>query len=319
MRVAMSHSEPTSFRNFRGSVDILFDRRIFEYILLELMRFPNAEDGGKYIGHVLAAGDTRWGIGNPQAYRIVVEDFLPGGAKAKRTQVEFLPDGHYQDSLFRQAEQRDPSIEHVGTWHSHHCNGLDTLSGGDIKGYFATIKKPAYRLDFFIASLVRYIPRDPKTEGWIDHFLFVRGEKDFFQITNEIKVVEAPTAFGDLTSHWLNPQLESGTGGLEPHPGSSLSGKWYESDGGRQILAEDKKLFAAHFGQQVVATRHLGRIKIRGESPRGTVSVTYPLQCGERELRIEVARDSKVVVSIISDLLDRAIAYAAAIAAYDSL
>jgi hypothetical protein len=44
-------------------------------------------------------------------------------------------------------------------------NGLRTLSGVDVRGYFATVSKPAYRLNFFVASLVKTVPCDPNAAG----------------------------------------------------------------------------------------------------------------------------------------------------------
>src|SRR5206468_1732528 len=121
-----------------------------------------------------------------------------------RTEVELQPDGEYQERLFRQVEQVDHEIEHVGTWHSHHCNGLETLSSGDVAGYLRTVNRAEYRLDHFLASLVIRVPRDPSDQDWIDHYLFVRGDEEYYRITQLIKIIDWPTRFRLITGHGVD-------------------------------------------------------------------------------------------------------------------
>jgi hypothetical protein len=217
------------------------------------------------------------------------------------------------------AEQLDPDIEHVGTWHSHHCNGLKTLSGGDVDGYFATVNKKAYRLQYFVASLVKHVPKDPMSEDWIDHFLFVRGDEAFYHLTTEIKLCDLPTAFGALTGHVSHHSPKGET--VDPEGGRSIAGSylWYESEVAKRVLSEDKRLWVEHFGEQVRTTRLKGRITLKGMWHRGGIAVTYPLASGERRLEIEIVRGSHIVVSMQCDLDDRAIAYRSALAARDQL
>jgi hypothetical protein len=207
-----------------------------------------------------------------------------------------MPDGAFQEDLFRRAESRDQDIEHIGTWHSHHCNGLATLSGGDVRGYFATVNKRAYRPNFFVASLVKTIPRNSNSVDWIDHFLFVRGEDKYYDLTNDVQVLDIPTSFGDLTGH--RAASAARTRGA-PHDNHTAEEggvvAWYETDTGRAVLGEDKKFFAAHFGDDVRASRSNGQIKIKGGREK-VVSVTYPSTAGQRELDLEVSRDSKRVL-----------------------
>src|SRR6266496_3030509 len=152
-------------------VQIAFDRRVLEYIRAELTKSPDVEEGGKYVGYMLREGSPELkavGLDRDRA-ALVVTDFLPSGPNAVRTAVELQPDGEYQEHLFRQLEQIDPEVEHLGTWHSHHCNGLPTLSDGDIDGYYRTVNKRAYRPEHFLASLVTRLPRNTDDVGWIDH------------------------------------------------------------------------------------------------------------------------------------------------------
>jgi hypothetical protein len=314
MRHALDHSGPISGRNCKQRVELIFDRHVFTFMTEELARHHHEEDGGKYIGYLLSPSEARPGVGHADAWRIVIVDFLPGGPNARRSQVEFMPDGAFQEDLFRRAERRDQDIEHIGTWHSHHCNGLATLSGGDVRGYFATVNKQAYRPNFFVASLVKTVPRNSNSVDWIDHFLFVRGEDRYYDLTSDVQVLDIPTSFGDLTGH--RPASAERTR-VAPRNQSTEGGRvvpWYETDTGRAVLGEDKKFFAAHFGDDVRASRTNGQIKIKG-GRENVVSVTYPLIDGQQELDLEVSRNSKRVLSMKFDLEDRVIAYQAALSA----
>jgi ThiF family len=150
----------------------------------ELAKHPHCEEGGKYLGFIENEGEST---------RIVITDFLTGGPNAKRTRVEFLPDGDFQERLFRQAERLDRRVEHLGSWHSHHCNGLGIFSEGDIAGYFKTVNKAQYRPDLFVASLVTRIPESIEERDWLQHFLFVRGDDQFYRLDTDLRMVDAPT------------------------------------------------------------------------------------------------------------------------------
>src|SRR5262249_55860395 len=105
-------SEPTP------TIQVGIDHRVPSYIKAEVDKNPEVEEGGKYIGYVLPALDPRLeALGfDRRMQAIVILDFLPSGPNATRTSVELQPDGEYQERLFRQIEQIDPDIEHVGTW-----------------------------------------------------------------------------------------------------------------------------------------------------------------------------------------------------------
>jgi len=285
--------------------EVVFDRHVSEYIIDELQRYPTSEEGGKYIGYVDLNPQSR---GRDRNYRVVITDFLPGGPNAKRTAVEFLPDGEFQERLFRQAESRDRNIEHLGSWHSHHCNGLDRLSGGDIEGYFKTVNKRAYRPDVFVASLVKHVPRHLHDTDWIDHFLFVRNEESFYRITRDIKIADHPSSFGDITGH--SPGREQ----LQ-----TQAALWHETEIGKRTLAEDKKFFTDKFGDNFRATRRDGIIKITCGAGSRLISVSYPLAPDEREIKIHVGSASRPTLTIGCDYSDRLVAYAACLSALEHL
>lgn len=280
--------------------EIFFDGHVFDYVLHELRRYPKSEEGGKYIGYIERS--------HTHKHRVVITDFLPGGPNATRTSVEFLPDGEFQETLFRQAEARDRAIEHIGSWHSHHCNSLDRLSGGDIEGYFKTVNKAAYRPDVFVASLVKYLPHRKNDKGWIDHFLFIRDHDRYYKITNHVGTAHSPSKFGDITGHSLD---------LEHVATETAS--WYETDIGRSTLAEDKRFLSERFGSNLRATRRDGVITITCRAEPKFIAVSYPVRADDRELKISVGSGSRTLLTIACDSPDRRAAYIAAFCALDSL
>jgi len=210
--------------------------------------------------------------------------------------------------LFRRAESQDKNVEHLGSWHSHHCNGFDRLSGGDIDGYFKTVNKRAYRPNVFVASLVKHIPRHLHETNWIDHFLFVRNEQSFYRITGDIKIVDHPSSFGDITGHSPRmPQL---------HTQATL---WHETETGKSTLAEDKRFFTDKFGDNLRATRRDGIIKITCGAGSKLISVSYPLAPADREIKIQVSSASRPILTIGCDYSDRLVAYAASLRALEHL
>jgi len=295
-----------------SNCEIVFDRHIFDYILHELQRYPTSEEGGKYVGYVEVAKQSG---SKDRDYRVIVTDFLPGGPRATRTAVEFLPDGEFQERLFRAAERKDKDIEHVGTWHSHHCNGLNRLSSGDIEGYFKTVNKAAYRPDVFVASLVKHLPTSSRDVNWIDHFLFVRNHDQFYKITHHVIIADSPTRFGDITGHTLPKDQVELNGKRASSAQSRVS--WHETETGKQTLADDKRFFTERFGQNLRATRRDAVITITCTIGVKSIAVSYPADSGDRELKISVGSSSRTILTIRCDYSDRSIAYGASLSALE--
>ena len=304
---------PMSFAGQPGrSVSVFIDGRVPAFILEELGKHPHCEEGGKYLGFVQNDGEST---------RVVITDFLPGGPNAKRTRVEFLPDGNFQERLFRQAERVDGRVEHLGSWHSHHCNGLETFSEGDIAGYFKTANKREYRPDFFVASLVTRIPESIEERDWLQHFLFARADDQFYRLDDELRMVDTPTTFGEITGHRVG--AHTGTTGLrheKPDSGVRIEVPWYESEIARKVLAEDRRFFAEMFGPQVKTTRKDGRIKLSGTCQSGSVvSIVYPLAPSEEVVEVSLIARSNRPIAISCHLAERLVAVRGALYMEDLL
>jgi len=290
------------------SIVVSFDPCIFEWILFEISKHPRAEEGGKYIGY-LGAREKRGG----RAIDVAINDFLPGGPRARRTGVEFFPDGEYQERLFRDVERLDPDIEHLGSWHTHHCNGLDTLSPGDIEGYFRTVNKEDYRPNVFVASLVKFIPQDLRSERWIDHFLFVRGDDHVYAITPEVTFTKHPCFSRRVTGH------ESRDRDAPTQDLPITSRWWFESKVGQEALAADRDLLSRHLPGRILATRKNNQIHKRWEHGGLAVTILYPTNAGDDDLKMTVLRGSETIVSINCGVAHRAAAYAAAMKVIECL
>jgi hypothetical protein len=293
----MRSHKPLDADEMHVPIKVSFDARVFDYIIFEARKYPNAEEGGKYIGKMRE-------IGGGGGVSVLVTDFLPGGPQAKRTSVEFMPDGEYQESMFRAIERVEPDVEHLGSWHTHHCNGLDRFSTGDIDGYFRTVNKRAYRPRVFVASLVRSIPSGPSAEGWISHFVFVRGDDKFYDVTRRVEVVDSRQGYGKWTGHESHEAVET------------QIGSWFESEVGRQTLAADRRLLGSAFSR-VLSTRKAGQIRTRCDREGGRMTVIYPANLGDRQLVIDVSTPAGAELTVKCDVEFREAAFVAAVAALD--
>jgi hypothetical protein len=140
----------------------------------ECDKYPTVETGGRLLGFY---NQTRKGLW------IEVRAVLPAGPKARRTAISFFNDGEYQERLFRSIEAKHPQIDHLGNWHSHHCNGLETLSDGDRTTYVNTVNSPKHNTDFFLSLLV-IKPDNYKLKA----FLAFRRSSQISEVTDSLDV-----------------------------------------------------------------------------------------------------------------------------------
>ncbi|MFA5291520.1 MAG: hypothetical protein WC496_00645 [Phycisphaerae bacterium] len=150
------------------------------------------ETGGRIIGYYNQ---------NRNKLNINVCGLIASGPNAKSSPTSFFQDGIYQESIFRKLEEEYPNIEHLGNWHTHHVNGLQTLSGGDITTYIRTVNHDNHNTDFFYALLV--IAKNNKSffnkeRYLVKHFLLKRGETDVQEIPPaQVKIIKEPALFID--------------------------------------------------------------------------------------------------------------------------
>lgn len=172
------------FRSKHPRVDISMPKKALEAIFDECDRHDIDETGGRIIGMYEKKG---------RDYEINVLGVIAPGPNARRSPTSFFQDGEYQERVFREVEKEHPKLEHLGNWHTHHVNGLQTLSGGDRETYHATVNHHNHNTDFFYALLVtRKLPhRDRRYE--VKHFLLFRGDDTIHELDeSRVHMVDRP-------------------------------------------------------------------------------------------------------------------------------
>ncbi len=146
---------------------------VFEPVVRRIGRAvagSSVEVGGKLLGR----------ISNRRGRTVIqVETFIDSGPRADTSAGHLFPDGEYQERVYRVVQSFDPEISHLGSWHSHHANGLLRLSVGDVRGYLDSVNDDRYGLDHFLALLVKGIGGGVP---YLSYYLFGRASNDFVEV-----------------------------------------------------------------------------------------------------------------------------------------
>ena len=159
---------------------------VLESVFEECDRYDHEETGGRVIGHFTL---------NRGTLVIRANGLIEAGPKARRTRTSFFQDGDHQTKVFRRIEAEDPSIEHLGNWHTHHMNGYPTLSSGDMATYRRIVNHELHNLDFFYALLVthRKEGRNGLDRYAVRHYVLFRGNDAVHEIgPAAVKVTDQP-------------------------------------------------------------------------------------------------------------------------------
>jgi hypothetical protein len=174
---------------------IVFPEAGLKAVFDECDQFDRDETGGRLVGTYSEHGGK---------LTIDVTGIIESGPQAKRSPVSFFQDGAYQEGVFRRIESKHPEIEHLGNWHTHHVNGLPTLSGGDIDTYHRTVNHHNHNTPFFYALLVtaKHNTADPRRRYSVKHFVFRRDDPEFYEISPQhVEIVEAPLVWPTAATH----------------------------------------------------------------------------------------------------------------------
>src|ERR1039458_9798541 len=188
------------FRSKKPVISISIAQQALESIFDECDRYDHDETGGRLIGTYRRKG---------LQYDIEVSAVIEPGPKATRSPVSFFQDGDFQEGIFRSMEARNPNIEHIGNWHTHHMNRLQTLSGGDKATYFKTVNHDKHNTDFFYALLVvrKNHGKTPRYE--VKHFLFLRNDDTVYEIPHaQVRLTDTPAP---LRQDFENPAPSAST------------------------------------------------------------------------------------------------------------
>lgn len=176
--------------------------------------FNQDETGGRVIGTFEEQRGT---------LAIHVTGIIEAGPQARRSAVSFFQDGEYQEQVFRKIETRHREIEHLGNWHTHHVNGLQHLSGGDIETYFRTVNHRNHNAHFFYALLVttKHRSSDPLKRYSVKHYVFRRGDEHIYELErDQVEIVNTPLLWpegsGRERSHGRH--AEPGVNDVWAHP-----------------------------------------------------------------------------------------------------
>jgi hypothetical protein len=157
--------------------------------------FDQDETGGRVIGTF----EERRG-----KLTIHVTGIIEAGPQARRSNVSFFQDGDYQEQVFRKIEDHHREIEHLGNWHTHHVNGLQNLSGGDIETYYKTVNHPNHNAPFFYALLVTGKHRSPDPLGRysVKHYVFRRGDERIYELQrDQVDIADLPLVWPEDAGH----------------------------------------------------------------------------------------------------------------------
>jgi integrative and conjugative element protein (TIGR02256 family) len=176
-------------------VRVALPQAALNVIFNECDRYDCDETGGRIVGTFKQ---------NRGELILNITGVIEPGPAAQRTAVSFFQDGAYQESIFRQVEEKSPEIEHLGNWHTHHCNGLSHLSSGDLATYRRTVNHHNHNTDFFYALLVVTRQQSGHTNQRysVKHYIFHRGDDHAYEIPERnVQIIEAPLIWPHTVSH----------------------------------------------------------------------------------------------------------------------
>lgn len=183
-----------------SDVHIILPKAALSEIFDECDRYDDAETGGRIVGTYQENGGK---------LTVEISGIIEPGRNVRRSAVMLFQDGEYQEQTFRKIEERHPQIEHLGTWHTHHMNGLQTLSGGDIATYTKTVNHHNHNTNFFYALLVvgKHSSKNPLERYSYKHFIFRRGDEQFYEISPRyVEITDSPLVW-PLVASMKPPRL----------------------------------------------------------------------------------------------------------------
>lgn len=188
-------------------IHLVIPAAAFEAVFNECDGFDQDETGGRVIG------TFEEDKGN---LIIRVTGIIEAGPQARRSAVSFFQDGEYQERVFRKIEDHHREIEHLGNWHTHHVNGLQHLSGGDVETYYRTVNHRNHNAPFFYALLVtaKHRSQDPLGRYTVKHYVFRRRDERIYELhRGQVQIIQAPLVWPQVAGRALGKHER----GQSPH------------------------------------------------------------------------------------------------------
>ena len=179
------------------NIELMIPHSALMTVFDECDRYEAEETGGRILGTY----DYKRNV-----LSVNVNGIIEPGPNANRTASYLKQDGTYQERVFREVEEREPAVEHLGNWHTHHVNGLRHLSEGDIETYRRTVEHHKHNTDFFYALLV--IEKNQGKTG-LQRYVF----KNYVLRRGDPRVYEIPLSARTLTDVPLVWPVASGVPG----------------------------------------------------------------------------------------------------------
>ena len=171
------------------SVRVEIAGRALQSVFEECDRYDSDETGGRMVGHFALERNT---------LVVRARGVIEPGPNARRTRTSFFQDGDYQTEVFRRIEAENPTIEHLGNWHTHHVNGYPNLSGGDVATYRRIVNHELHNLDFFYALLVtaRREGRSGLGRYAVRHYVLFRGDDEVYEVDpGDVRITDEATVW----------------------------------------------------------------------------------------------------------------------------
>jgi hypothetical protein len=199
------------FKSRNPKVTILFPGKAMEAVFDECDKYDVDETGGRIIGTYEK---------KDKQYEISVLGVIDPGPNARRSPTSFFQDGEYQERVFREVEKEYPNLEHLGNWHTHHVNGLGTLSSGDRTTYHRIVNHEKHNTDFFYALLVVRKSSDRHQRYEVKHHIIFRNDDTIYEIPeSQVSIVNIP---GRDSASDHSVSLESSNVGAEVQLNANL-------------------------------------------------------------------------------------------------
>lgn len=175
------------FKKQKALFTVTIAREALESIFDECDQFDSHETGGRLIGSYERMGDQ---------YNVRLLGVIGPGPNAQRSATSFFQDGAYQEKIFRAIEEKFPEIEHLGNWHTHHVNGLATLSSGDKATYERIVNHDKHNTDFFYALLIVRKTPGKRQRYQVKHYFFRRNIDAIYEAAEQdIRILDVPAVW----------------------------------------------------------------------------------------------------------------------------
>lgn len=225
-----------------GLAGIHISKNLLNDIIHRAREHPYDEEGGVLIGHI---DEDRWDYHSHFQKSLPVMhvyDFIPSGPRTQRTSVSLFSDLEFQEYEFERLTDIDPWVKHLGSWHSHHCNGIDRLSQGDLRSYFNILESPYHVHDYYVAILLYRLPLEPlrRFSDVFQHFRFYllsrqKGRNCFELDASCIEIVDVPSPYDDF----INPGYILPDALLRRE---MQRNSWYTQSHAKEIIKEDTEV-----------------------------------------------------------------------------